>query len=258
VQLAIRPRSVLECLDLAFLFCGRNWVGLFLASATGIVPIALFNLWLFQLPDIPFAVLLFVVAMEVPWATLLLTLYLGQVTFSRTFSLRRATRDFWKTLGRMLAFQVFVRGMCMALVVLMPVVFLGMYFVNEIILLEQTPLNNTWSRRSAMNSRALSHIVTLRIVDLSVLCFGTFLLSVLLRSISALWEDRFRYHSDEILANSMEIDWQLQVAFWLVIVFLTVFRFIAYLDCRIRREGWDVELKLRTLASLHSQREAAE
>jgi hypothetical protein len=59
-------------------------------------------------------------------------------------------------------------------------------------------------------------------------------------------------------SNAFKVDWQIQAAFWIVIVFLTVFRFVSYLDCRIRREGWDVELKLRALADLHRQREAAE
>lgn len=39
--------------------------------------------------------------------------------------------------------------------------------------------------------------------------------------------------------------------------FIAVFRFITYLDCRIRREGWDVELKLRAEASHFAHRESA-
>lgn len=260
IQLAIRPRSILECLDIAFLFCGRHWWGLLLASAFGIVPITIANYWIMQIPDLNgyFAYLL--LTMEVPWATLLLTLYLGQITFSRRFSPRRASKDFLRTFSRMFVFQVIVRGLCLAVGVLTPVVFLGMYFLNEIILLEQTSMSRTWSRRGAMNARALGRIFSLRLMDLLVLSVGTLLLASLFRTISELWEDRFHFDPNLIFDFDamFHVDWQIQISFWIVIVFLTVFRFVSYLDCRIRREGWDVELKLRMLADLHRQREAAE
>lgn len=258
VQLAIRPRSILECLDITFLFCGRHWVGLLLASMVGIVPFALFNWWVFQDPDFNPYLGYLLLAMETPWATMLLTLYLGQVTFSRRFSLRKAGRDCSRALVQMFAFQVIIRGLCLVIGVLVPMVFLGMYYLNEIILLEQTPLARTWSRRTALNTRALGRIVSLRLMDLIVLVVGTYLLARLLATISELWEDRYQFTPDLLFDDVFELDWQVQVAFWLVIVFLTVFRFVSYLDCRIRREGWDVELKLRAQAELHRQREVAQ
>ncbi len=36
---------------------------------------------------------------------------------------------------------------------------------------------------------------------------------------------------------------------WLVVGYLTVVRFLAYLDLRIRREGWEVELMMRNEAA---------
>jgi hypothetical protein len=39
------------------------------------------------------------------------------------------------------------------------------------------------------------------------------------------------------------------LALWLVVGYLTVVRFLAYLDLRIRREGWEVELMMRTEAA---------
>ena len=35
------------------------------------------------------------------------------------------------------------------------------------------------------------------------------------------------------------------LALWLVVGYLTVVRFLGYLDLRIRREGWEVELMMR-------------
>ncbi len=160
----------------------------------------------------------------------------------------------------MIAYQLIFRGLCLAILVLSPVVFLGMYYLNEIILLEQTSLTRTWSRRTAMNARALGRIISFRIMDAFVILLGTLTLASLLRTISELWGDRFQFDPNVLFdaSNAFKVDWQIQAAFWIVIVFLTVFRFVSYLDCRIRREGWDVELKLRALADLHRQREAAE
>ncbi|MDB5342277.1 MAG: hypothetical protein JWP89_654 [Schlesneria sp.] len=260
IQLAIRPRNILECLDIAFLFCGRNWIGLLLTSAAGILPISVANYWILQLPFFNIYLGYLLLMLEIPWATLLLTLYLGQVTFSRKFSLRRAGKDFVRTFGSMIAYQLIVRGLCLAILVLSPVVFLGMYYLNEIILLEQTSLTRTWSRRTAMNARALGRIISFRIMDALVIFLGTLTLASLLRTVSELWGDRFQFDPNVLFdaSNAFKVDWQIQAAFWIVIVFLTVFRFVSYLDCRIRREGWDVELKLRALADLHRQREAAE
>ena len=40
----------------------------------------------------------------------------------------------------------------------------------------------------------------------------------------------------------------LPLAFWLAAIYTTVVKFMNYLDLRIRREGWEVELKVRAAA----------
>jgi len=40
----------------------------------------------------------------------------------------------------------------------------------------------------------------------------------------------------------------LPVGFWFATIYLTVVRFLCYLDLRIRREGWEVDLVLRAEA----------
>ncbi len=40
-----------------------------------------------------------------------------------------------------------------------------------------------------------------------------------------------------------------QLGFWLVAIFMTAYRFLSYLDLRIRHEGWEVELLLRAEAA---------
>ena len=41
----------------------------------------------------------------------------------------------------------------------------------------------------------------------------------------------------------------LPIAMWTVASYFTVVRFLSYLDLRIRREGWEVELRMRTEAA---------
>ena len=49
----------------------------------------------------------------------------------------------------------------------------------------------------------------------------------------------------------------LHVAMWLVAGFFTVVRFLGYLDLRIRREGWEVELVMRAESELLAGPETA-
>ena len=39
------------------------------------------------------------------------------------------------------------------------------------------------------------------------------------------------------------------LSLWIVAIYTTVYRFLSYLDLRIRREGWEVELKVRAAAA---------
>ena len=57
-----------------------------------------------------------------------------------------------------------------------------------------------------------------------------------------------------VLVGRYEADWWLAavefpLAYWLVIGFFAVARFLSYLDVRIRREGWEIELTLRAEAA---------
>jgi hypothetical protein len=259
VQLSIRQRSLLECLDLTFLFCGRHWVGLLGAAAAGILPLAAFNWWVVNIRDMNAYGAYLWLTLQLPWATIPITLYLGQTTFSRRLSFRRMLLDGVRAIPGLLLFQLIVRGICLSSGVLAPFVFVGMFYLNEIILLEKPSIWRIWNRRVAMNKRILTRIVTIRILDVTILCGGTYVLREMFRAVSSIWDDRF----DSLWMmfageDSMPfiLDRQTYLAFWIVVVFLTVFRFVTYLDGRIRRDGWDVELKLRAQAVLFQKREA--
>ena len=138
-------------------------------------------------------------------------------------------------------------------VFLSPVVFVGMYYLNQVILLERPPLTRTWRRRTAINRRQSGHVLTLAILDAVILVVGVPLATGLLGAVSAVWRGRPVTWTPGVGADGSPLTavftWHGQIAFWSICGFLTVFRFFTYLDARIRREGWDVELKLRADAT---------
>lgn len=260
-QLEIRPRSILECLDLAFLFCSRHWLGLLIAGSAGMIPLGVFARWFDPMDEMDFYTSWLFEALMAPWSTMFVTLYLGQVIFSPTLSLRRMLSDVWRALPAYVVFQLVLKGICLASLILSPIVIVAMYYLDEIILLEKPRLSRIWKRQTAMNSRIWGRIIALCFVDSVIATCGTMILAISFRTVTALWDDRLDaawLMSDEEFTLSWFLldDWEGFAATNLVMLFLTVFRFMTYLDNRIRREGWDVELKLRAQAELYREREA--
>ncbi len=255
VQVAVRPRSILECLDLAVMFCGRRPLAVALAIAIGAVPCILLNrLFIAGMPadDSSLLAAFLLLGIEVAWASVPLTLYLGQAVFSERFSWRMATRSFMSSLPALVVFQGFLRAACLAILFLTPVVFIAMYYLNPVILLERPRLSRIWSRRGAINQRISGHIIVLTMVNAAILAVGVPLGTGFMAAVSSVWNGKpVRWvpeEFDESLVSSL-FSWHGQIAFWSVCGLLTVFRFFTYLDARIRREGWDVELKLRSAAT---------
>lgn len=253
-RFVIRPRGILESLDLAFLFCGQHWWGLLLASACGIIPAMAVNMLLTSQLESPEFVTFVLMVAEAPWVTVWITLYLGQIAFADRFSTRLAWRMFWRGAVQLFVFQTIVRNLCMMLWILAPVAYASLYYMNQVILLEQTPLGSTWERRTALNSRNLGYIIQLICTELLVFSLGVFVASQMLRALSALWRDKFSWSAQLLTLwenpwGWMGLDtWETQLACWLSLCFVTVWRYATYLDCRVRREGWDVELRMRVQA----------
>lgn len=262
--IAIRPRSIFERLDLSFLLCGRYPVGIFVSLMAGVLPVLMLNRWLLAGEDEDFIGLfiLLVLPLELPLSTIPLTLYLGQITFSRSFSIKEALVTTVKQLPALLIYQVILRGILCVLVILSPIVAIGMYHMNEIILLERSSINIAWKRRRVLHDTRFSDILVSRFVELFFFCIGFTMLTVLIIMVSNLWndhtnDDQLLFFTDlNLYFQDLFFGWQASIAFFLTIGFLRIYRFVTYLDNRIRYEGWDVELKLRSIAQSYSAREA--
>jgi hypothetical protein len=200
--------------------------------------------------------------LESPWVTVFITLYLGQITFTERFSTRLAWRMFWRSWMKLFVFQTVIRNILMVTWVLAPVAYVALYYINHVILLEQTKLFQTWQRRTALNSRNLRGILQLAFVELAVLALGIFVGSQILGAVSALWRDQFSLQEQFLMMlenpwNLLRLErWETQLACWMALSFVTVWRYATYLDCRVRREGWDVELQMRDQALAYQSWEA--
>ncbi len=269
--IAIRERSYPDILDLA-LHVARAYAGpLLLATAVGVVPMALLNHWL--LADylefdnelgVPFEYLLYMLLLitwEMPLAAAPATLYLGESLFSHRPEIRKIAANLRRAVWQLLLYQVVWRGWLVAVVmwapmplavlagmglcVLWPYLYIWRPYLNEVILLERNPMRRrgrdalTTARRSRLLHGGWSGELFGR--WLGALGVGILLFASLL---GTLWVSRV------ILLTEIEWDtlmwtWYWQIALWIVAGYFTVARFLSYLDLRIRREGWEVELAMR-------------
>lgn len=254
-RIVIRERGLLDLLDLA-LFVIRAFAGpLMIALAIGVLPAMLLNAWLlvkFAEPaiDMPFpaaymVLMLFLVLWETPIVTALATLYLGESVFTERPRAGNIARLFVRSLPQLFIFQVVLRGIMMPLVFTWFVPFAVWPYLNEIILLERNPFwrhrpgqMTTFRRRKALHDGSVGDL------------FGRWLAAIMfgVMLFVALWI------SIQVVVAMLQSQWTwggltytlyYPLALWIVVGYFTVVRFLGYLDLRIRREGWEVELMMR-------------
>ena len=123
-------------------------------------------------------------------------------------------------------------------------------FLIEIILLERNPIfgkknveSMTIGRRSQMLHGPSSGDISMRAIVCALVGIMLFF---------SVW-GTFIFISGVLFNQWIPGAWMVQLGFplalWVVFGFMTVVRFLNYLDLRIRQEGWEVELRLRAEAS---------
>ena len=250
VKIKIRPRSHLEALDLSVALVRQHWMGLGLAALFGAGPFLALNLYIFRpsrFIENPAVSYFFIIAlaMEIPWATSFITIYLGQATFLDRISARTIIADFFRSIWQMIVFQTLLRGVLMYIPVVNLFAFFGYRYLNEIILLEKNRMGKTWKRSSSFHSSIFGKNLGESLVDLFFSFVIIFVLTMTLQQLQELWMSQYSMPYDEPEWGGV-FTWNAQLAVWLVVCFFAVVRFVVYLDCRIRREGWDIALKLRS------------
>lgn len=257
--IAIRERDFMEIMDLSLHVVKRFAAPLSLALLAGIVPLALAShLWSFDTApmeeDLAWGTqytlwILFLAALWAPLAGAPATLLLGQALFMEQPSARRIARDFVTALPQLFLFQIVVRGLLIVLFFTSFIPFVLRPYLGEIVLLERNPLFKgkenritTTKRSNALHGGSGGEL------------FGRWLSSMLVGGLLILIIMLALWGCTQWVTGTADLErvtyaCYLQFAIWSVVGYFTVVRFLSYLDLRIRREGWEVELKMRAEAT---------
>ncbi|MCA9213518.1 MAG: hypothetical protein KDB27_10660 [Planctomycetales bacterium] len=277
-RIVIRERSSTELLDLSLRVLGRYGKPIALTSAILIVPFAILNelliahliadeLSALTIPQYV-SVMAQLVFIEAPFATTVTTVFLGRMMFLQETDLRSMVHESAALIGRLTVTQLIKRGVFVAIAIgvlswsdpdyihllwivtiLVGIVRMGRPFINEIVLLEKNPLRSkdksaiTVSRRSSRLHGPSSGDLFGRSILMSLVLF-TAVCSVGL----SLWFIQGLMTNLWVWGHWM-IRGFVPLSMWVVAVYSTVYRFLCYLDLRIRREGWEVELQVRAAAA---------
>ena len=254
-QIVIRERGCLELLDLSLRVLRSQAGPLLVALLAGVGPLVVLNAWLLDRtaavpagsgPPWKFLILmLLAVLWELPLATAPATLCLGRALFNQPLPARQIAREFAQSLPQLIFYQVLLRGLLMATVAASFVPFVVNPYLNEVILLERNPFRAAGApsistgQRSSMLHRGQGGEFFFRWI---------FNLVIGLVLVAAFWGALAA--AAQCLLD--EQDWTspfytclYPATLWMVAAYFTVVRFLSYLDLRIRREGWEVELLMR-------------
>jgi hypothetical protein len=200
-----------------------------------------------------------------------MTLYLGDALFLQPTSPRAMARLIGNLCLPLFVCLVLIRGVAVAVLLvfgiehysrfsaneglLIPLLFYALAlrglrpYLGEIILLEQNPLRAgsketmTIGRRSAalhnpssgdLLARSMALVGVALALTISLVCSFWFVTGVFTNN----WG-----------FGSLMLHVGVPLSMWIVAGYLCVVRFLSYLDLRIRREGWEVELKMRAEAA---------
>ena len=277
-RIVIRERSANELLDLTLRVLGLYFLPIATTAAILVIPFALLNEILlrhmvadelseFTIPQYVTAMAQ-LVYIEAPFVTVITTVFLGRMMFLQEPDMRSMLGEVWELMPRLIWTQLILRGVIIALAIalmannggdsihlLWLVVFgvgairMARPFINEIVLLEKNPLRSsdkgaiTVGRRSSRlhgpsSGDLFARSLLVALVLITAVASVGFTLWFLQGLLTNLW-----------VWGHFMVRVCIPLAMWMVAIYATVFRFLNYLDLRIRREGWEVELQVRAAAS---------
>jgi hypothetical protein len=259
----IRERSYVDLLDLALVVIRNRPRAIGLAALAGALPFMALNWWLPRQLELPLAALLCLLPLETAWATAPLTIVLGDEMFGVRPTVRSVSRRLARAFPAMLASQLISRGFLwisvllypsapgvsvftlVAAGVLYPLVPSRLGFLNEVVLLEHGKIPGIVKRCSALTGdrggEFFGHWLVQILIGVAFAILFWFGVGSLLRALTTpqLTWDEPGVHD----LNGLGF----QCGVWLAIAFFGVVRFLAYIDQRIRLEGWEVKLRLQAV-----------
>ena len=250
--IVIRERSFLDLLDLSLVVMRDRPVVIGLTALTGIAPFAALNVWLLSGDASHFGLWVLLLLMETPWATAPLTVALGDLMFGVRPRPRKIVKTLVVSFPSLFLTQFLLRGMCYLILigfVLMPAQFA---FLNEVLLLERVGPFRAVKRSRDITRRFDGELFLRWLGQIALgltfaLCFqkGAESFGSVLAGGDVTWERAAQVDAGDVL---------FQAGVWIAIAFFTVVRFLSYIDRRIRLEGWEIELRLRSVGRALEER----
>ncbi len=237
--ISIRERHQIDVLDLALAVIRRRPGPIAWATLGGVAPFVIGNAWLFphageNSPGLG----LILWWLEAPLALAPLTLVLGGMMFGRTPSPRQVVAQVFRSAPAL----VWTHGVLR----LVPLYWLPtrLLFANEILLLEQGRWLKLWNRGGKLILGREGDLFFLALVQL----LATWLIALVAymgigRVVEAVIAEELTWDLPEA---SVLTGLAFQIPLWIGAAYFTVVRFLTYIDQRIRLEGWEVELRVRT------------
>lgn len=280
-RIAIAERSQVELLDLSFIVLREFFVPIISYLMILALPLAVFNHFAIQWMTVDFVepgpvwryiwVLCALVYVEAPFASVLATAYLGKVTFYEEPTTTELLREVAGFGWRLTWCQLILRGVLVVLFFvwciptedkissfewMLPFVCAVLWlwrslrpYINEIVLLEKSPL---WSRKKQQITigKRSSRLHGPNSGDLFGRAIGVVpVIATFGMAVFGLFWFIIATFTNDWSTGPVIVYVAIPATLWFLVAYLTVVRFLSYLDLRIRREGWEVELKMRAEAN---------
>jgi hypothetical protein len=239
----VRERPFLDLLDLTFQILRERPLALSISALIGVLPCFVLNYYIQSDPGSSPVFFAFLLFLETPFATAPLTVVLGDLMFNVRVTPRRVGWALLAGLPSLFLYQLIVRGVLLVTIlgyILFPS---RLAYLNEVILLERMRAFNVLRRAGAL-CRGLeveyffSWVAQVALGATFVLCFATGTRTI----VSALFGDELTWSRPRYSGLS---EFLIHAAIWIAIAYFATFRFLSYIDRRIRLEGWELELRLK-------------
>jgi hypothetical protein len=241
--IAIRERSFLDLLDLAVGVVRRRPGAIGLAAAAGAAPFVALNAVLLEDSEHADGLVIPLLLLEAPWATLPLTLVLGGLMFGRKPGVGTMIRRLLAALPALVFVHVLLRILLLVTILPVPLLPGRLWFASEVILLEKAGPLRAERRCGRLSSGRFADFFFQWLAQLGfglafAVCFavGTGAVTSALFGREVTWEPPLGLGLSS---------WRFQVGVWIAIAFFAVARFLNYIDQRIRLEGWELRLRLQ-------------
>ncbi len=264
VIFAIEPRSVGGCIDLAVVFVREHLLSIFKLLIWFALPSVVLTWWLIAQQEWTLSGCLLLFAIESPFFSAALVGAAGQRVFGERFSARKGIWLLWKRLF----FYTFL------ILVLKTITFFAFFlliipayliatrygFLAEVLFLEGCPARKYETRLTDLTSHKFIGLVgrlTTIMLFFSLSLTALFILidltsgtlfgyPILIGRMSGL--EHFQEEMFVLLNHDPRVATVLVSLMWLIYPVTRLAWMFCYLDVRIRREGWDIELDFRVEA----------